>query len=114
MIFTILKNNCILGYFRYVEDILIVFSEDPTDIHTVYRAFNGLALTIKFTMETETDNKINFLDITINKEGNNPSFNNFRKPSATVIIIIIIIPKDSYRPPPPNINTPLSDIYLTE
>jgi hypothetical protein len=92
-IIQILTDN-ILGYFRYVDDILIVY-DDFTDIHKVYKTFNSLAPTIKFTMETENDNKINFLDITIHKERNSFSFNIFRKPTATDIII----PKDSCNPP---------------
>ena len=93
----ILTQNNILGYFRYVEDILIVYSDDLTDIHKVHRAFNILVPIIKFTMETETDNKINFLDIIVKKDKNSFSFNIFRKPTATDIVI----PKDSCHPPPP-------------
>jgi hypothetical protein len=46
-------------------------------------------------METETENKINFLDIMIQKERDNLSFNIFRKPTATDTII----PRDSCHPP---------------
>lgn len=42
---------------------------------------------MKFTMEEENDNKINFLDITISKEDNNISFSIYRKPSTTDTII---------------------------
>jgi hypothetical protein len=49
---------------------------------------------IKFTMQTETDN-INFLDISIRKEGNGVSINICRKPTATDVII----PKNSFHPP---------------
>jgi hypothetical protein len=46
-------------------------------------------------MERETDNKINFLYITIQKERVNLTFNIFRKPTATDAII----PRDSCQPP---------------
>jgi hypothetical protein len=46
-------------------------------------------------METETNKKINFLDITIHKEGNNLPINIFRIPTAKDIII----PKVSCHPP---------------
>jgi hypothetical protein len=46
-------------------------------------------------MEAETDNQINLLDITIQKERDNLLFNVFRKPTATDSII----PKDSCHPP---------------
>jgi hypothetical protein len=49
-IIKILTDNNILGYFRYVDDILIVYNDDFTDIHKVYKTFNSLAPTIKFTM----------------------------------------------------------------
>jgi hypothetical protein len=42
---------------------------------------------MKFTLEEEKENKINFLDITITKENNNLSFDIFRKPKTTHIII---------------------------
>ena len=46
-------------------------------------------------METETDNSINFLDISIQNERNKLSINIYRKPTATDVII----PKDSCHPP---------------
>jgi hypothetical protein len=45
-------------------------------------------------MEKETENKINFLDITIQKEENKFSFKIYRKPTTTDSII----PSDSYHP----------------
>jgi hypothetical protein len=94
-IIKMLTDNNILGYFRYVDDIHIVYNDAFTDIHEVYKTFNSLAPTIKFTRENENDNKINFLDMTIHKERNSFSFNIFRKPTATDIII----PTDSCHPP---------------
>jgi hypothetical protein len=46
-------------------------------------------------MESEIDNQINFLDITIRKEKNNFTFNIYRKPTTTVTII----PRVSCHPP---------------
>jgi hypothetical protein len=94
-IIKVLTDNNVLGYFRYVDDILIVYNDTSTDVQEVYRAFNSLTTTIRFTTENETDNKIKFLDITIHKERNIFSFNIFRKTTATDIII----PKDSCHPP---------------
>lgn len=42
---------------------------------------------MQFTIEYESENKINFLDITIAKEENNITFALYRKPTATYIII---------------------------
>jgi hypothetical protein len=74
-IFEILTNHNILGYFRYVDDILIVFNSNKTNIQEVFKAFNDLSPSIKFTMETESNNQINFLDITIHKETDKFTFN---------------------------------------
>jgi hypothetical protein len=41
-VYNILIQYRILGYFRYVDDILIVFNSDLIDIHEVNRAFNTL------------------------------------------------------------------------
>jgi hypothetical protein len=86
-IFKILTDNNIIGYFRYMEDILIIYNTNHTDINKAHTAFNNLTPTIKFTMEHENNNKINFLDITISKETDNFSVNIYRKPITTDIII---------------------------
>jgi hypothetical protein len=49
---------------------------------------------MNFTMEKEIDNKIDFLDVTIQKETDSLSFSVDRKPSTTDIII----PNDSCHP----------------
>ena len=82
-----------IGYFRYVDNILMMYDENVTDIHEVHTAFNVLAPMIKFTIEKETDNNINFLDISIQNKGNKLLFNIYRKPTATDTI-----PHDSCHP----------------
>jgi len=42
---------------------------------------------MKFTLEEERESRINFLDITIIKDGNNLSFDIYRKPTTTDTII---------------------------
>jgi len=91
----IIVQQNIIGYFRYVDDILVVYDQSVTDIHKVHKALNNLAPTIKFTLENETDGCINFLDFTIQNKDNKLLFNIYRKPTATDIII----PKDSCHPP---------------
>jgi len=73
----------------------MIYDENSTDIHEVHKAFNSLASTKKITIETETDNSISSLAISIQNEGNGLLFNIYRKPKATDVII----PKDSYHPP---------------
>jgi len=68
VIFEILVQNHIVGYFRYVDDNLIIYNDSITNIHDAFNAFNNLTPNIKFTMEEETNNGINFLDVTIRKK----------------------------------------------
>jgi hypothetical protein len=90
---TLLKYH-IVDYFQYVDDILIVYNKTTTNIYGVFNAFNNLMPTIKFTVEEEKENKINFLDIIILKENDNLSFDTHRKPTTTDTII----PNDSCHP----------------
>ena len=95
IIYNILIQHSILGYFRYVDDILIVYNENVTDIHRVYNLLNHVDPTIKFSLETENNHNINFLDVSINHQDNHFTFNIHRKPTTTDIII----PADSCHPP---------------
>ena len=56
--------------------------------------FNNLVPSMKFALEKERNNKINFLDIVITKNHDGLSFEIYRKPRATDIII----PTDSCHP----------------
>jgi hypothetical protein len=86
-IFDILVHNNIMWYFRYVDDILIMYNDTVTNIQDVFESFNDITPSIKFTMEKETENRINFLDVTIRKEQNTFTFNVYRKPTTTDSII---------------------------
>ena len=83
----ILIQRNTLGYFRYIDDILIIYRENHTDIHEVLNLFNNATSTLQFTMEQENNNSINFLDITIYKNNNSLNFCVYRKPTATDHII---------------------------
>ena len=69
--------------------------EDHTDIHHVLNLFSNATPTLSFTMETENNNSIDFLDITIYKT-NELAFRIYGKPTATDHII----PHDSNHPHP--------------
>ena len=86
-IFDILVHNNITGYFRYVDDILFAYDKNITDINEVLDSFNGLMPAIKFTIEKEIENKINFLDITIAKEQDKLTLDIYIKPTKTDSII---------------------------
>jgi hypothetical protein len=94
ILYILLKSH-IIGYFHYVDDILIIYKNETTNIHDVLTIFNNITPTTKFTMEEENDNTIYFLNITISKEDKNILFNIYiyiyiyiyRKMSTTDTII---------------------------
>jgi hypothetical protein len=83
----ILIENKIIAYFRYVDDILIIYDTHKTNIANVLDMFNNLHPKIKFTSELELDHKINFLDITICRLPNEICVSIYRKPTASGYLI---------------------------
>ena len=49
-IFDILVKHELVGYFRYVDDVLIIYKETITNIHEILNLFN-ISPTLTFTME---------------------------------------------------------------
>jgi hypothetical protein len=93
-IFDILTQHQIVGYFRVVDDILIAYRQNITDILQVLTKFNNLNPKLTFTIEEETDNSINILDITNSKTPYRLTYKVYRKPTTTNSII----PNDSCHP----------------
>ena len=93
-IFNLLINHKIEGYFRYVDDILIVYNERKTNIDQLLDQFNNVTPKTEFTIEKETEGKINFLDITITRDLDKLSIDIYRKPTYSDAII----PHDSCHP----------------
>lgn len=93
-IYDLLLNHKIEGYFRYVDDILIIYNEDNTNIENLLNHFNNLTPKLKFTIENETNQQINFMDITISRGNEKFEIDIYRKPTYTDSII----PKDSCHP----------------
>jgi hypothetical protein len=50
-----------------VDDILLIFDPNHTDIQTIVADFNTLHPNLLFTAEIEKDNTISFLDVSIQK-----------------------------------------------
>lgn len=73
----------LINYFRYVDDILVIFDTLHTDINTILDDFNSIHHNIQFTDETEQDNKINYLDITIQRKRTHINISIFRKPTQS-------------------------------
>jgi hypothetical protein len=74
-------------YFRSVDDILLIFYSNHTDIQEILSEFNTIYQNLKFTAETETENKINYLDINIHRTHTDWKISIYRKPTFTDTII---------------------------
>jgi len=91
--YLLIKHN-VTGYFRYVDDVLIIYDRSKPNIHDILDDFNKLAAELKFTLEKETNREINYLDITIQRKQHNSSISIYRK----LTIMDTIIPNDSCHP----------------
>jgi hypothetical protein len=78
----ILNKHQIIDYHRYVDDILILYNKNNT-----LDECNTIHPNIKFTMETEIHNTLNYLDLTITNKHNKLTFSIYRKPTSTNLII---------------------------
>jgi hypothetical protein len=86
-IYNILTKHNIKGYFRYADDILIIYDIRQTNIEDVLLEFNKLVTKLKFTIEKEENQKINFLDLTIHRKQSRFTIDIYRKPTTTDTII---------------------------
>jgi hypothetical protein len=92
--FEILCRARVVGYYRYVDDILIIYNENHTNTEEVQKSFNDITTGLHITLEREEDQKINFLDLTITMTENGLPYDIFRKHTTTDTII----PHDSCHP----------------
>jgi hypothetical protein len=86
-ILKLLIKHKIISYHRYVDDILLVYNTQYTNIDNTLNDFNTIHNKVQFSMETENNNNINFLDLSIILSDSNLKFGVFRKPTATDIMI---------------------------
>ena len=59
----ITHKHRILNYFRYVDDILLIYDSTHTSIQMILEDFNVLHPKLQFTTESEKDHNLNYLDI---------------------------------------------------
>jgi hypothetical protein len=83
----ILIQHQILGNFRYVDDVLLVYDATLTDIHTVLNNFNDATSPLQFTLEEEVHQQISFLDINIYSDTHHFTYGIYLKHTATATII---------------------------
>lgn len=89
----IFKNICfsphIKFWYRYVDDVLCLFTGNSFDLNNFLTFINSLHTSIKFSYETEINNQISFLDLLIsrNEFSSYLSFEIFRKSTCTDNVI---------------------------
>jgi hypothetical protein len=86
-IIDILKKHHIIDYYRYVDDILIIYNTRTTNINDTLTEFNALHPKIHFTIETEMNSMLNYLDLTITNRENKLTYGIYRKPTTTDLIL---------------------------
>jgi len=79
------QKHKLVNYFRYVDDKLLIFDPNHTDIHAILADFNSIYVHPKlhFTAETEQNNALNYLDVTIHKTSANIKISIYRKTTFT-------------------------------
>jgi hypothetical protein len=65
MLYPVLRTREIMAYYRYMDNILIIYDQRRTNIEQTLEEFNNMQPTIKCIIEKEQKEKINYLDITI-------------------------------------------------
>jgi hypothetical protein len=77
-----LHSKEILFYKRYV-DILIAYDQEKIDEQVISQRINGIDNNLQFKMNTEVNNTINYLYISIRRNINNITIELYRKPTDT-------------------------------
>jgi len=76
-----------VNYCWYVDDIFLIFDSNCTSIQSIFKDFNAIHPKLQFTVETEKDHALNYLDITIQRSPTNIRTAIYRKPTFTDTII---------------------------
>ena len=78
----------ILLWNRYVDDILVIWQDTiNNNIGNLEEYVNTIHTQISFILEMETNNRINFLDLTIRKQQHGLAYEMYRNLTVTDIII---------------------------
>jgi len=80
--------NVVLVYYkRYVDDIFIIFDTSRINEITINDVMNSTDEHLEFKITEETNNTINYLDMTINRNVNGMEISVYRKPTSTNVTI---------------------------
>src|SRR3978361_589466 len=77
------KNICF--WYRYVDDVFACFIGSKRQLDLFLKYINNIHpnSNIKFTVEIDVDNKISYLDLTIENKNGRFEFSIYRKPTHT-------------------------------
>ncbi|XP_072380863.1 uncharacterized protein [Diabrotica undecimpunctata] len=81
------NNNKIVFWSRYVDDCIALIQGTQDDALQILDDLNNLHPNISFTLEPESDKKLNFLDMTISRNKDSLEYNIYRKPTQTDHVI---------------------------
>ena len=81
------RKQKIVCYKQYVDDILIIYSQNKTKEQTILEEINKTDQNLQFKMSSEENNIINYSNITIHRNNNNNDRSIYRKPIGTDITI---------------------------
>ena len=70
-------------WLRYVDDTFIVWPHGRTHLEVLLKHLNSLCQKLQFTMETEEDNQLPFLDLLVSKNEDTLTTSVFRKKTHT-------------------------------
>ena len=79
----LMENKTIEYYTRYVDDILIIYNTDHTNMETICHYINSIKPDLTFTPTQQHNKTISFLDLHIARKNNTLDINIYRKPTTT-------------------------------
>ena len=82
--FNLYNGSPPISYLRYIDDIFAVFPSD-SDAHNFLSFLNSLHHQLKFTMETQDNDKLPFLDTLVCKADNKLNLSWYRKSCYTAL-----------------------------
>ena len=77
------QKHKVVNYFWYIDDTLLIYESQHTDIRLLLHDFDSVHPNLQFTQEVEQNNAINYMDITIHKTPMNIKISVYRKPTFT-------------------------------
>jgi hypothetical protein len=78
-----IKNRQIIFLARYVDDIIISFDTTHTSAELILKDNNDMHQQLKYKLEIEKYQRINFLDLCINRKTDEFTIGIYRKPTFT-------------------------------